>query len=351
MKFLRHYMGICLFRRKNMDLSKYELKNIGFKANIDFHVGKNDWRKASITKYYLYNDKIYGLIILSSGQKMGAVDLETWINNRRIRVNNCSGVLPQYIKELHKKNIKPVYKAVEPQMCKKNFNIDSVFDDIEEITNYLDSRNVTSFLHFSPVCNLDSILKNGICSRNYCNFHNIRFQPTDEKRLDNLKDLISLSISFPNYQMRYKKEQEMKQHFIIIEIDPSIIKKFGVAERRFCNMNASSAKINKVIGPNLNHLKSMFAVEGVRKSIELPSQYTTDPQAEVLVKGPIPIEYIKKIYFNNSKDFSYYFEKYQSPLFSRKETFFMYRKDYAYHQTHAKIMKEDNTIWPEDLPF
>jgi hypothetical protein len=102
-------------------------------------------------------------------------------------------------------------------------------------------------------------------------------------------------------------------------------------------MNASTSKNNradKTIGPNLKHLKSMFYSENIlRKMKELPSHYTTDPQAEVLVKGPIPIEYFKKIYFDNSKDFTHYFEKYHSPLFVEDRSYFKYRKDFAYHQT------------------
>lgn len=234
-------------------------------------------------------------------------------------------------------------------------NLSFEVDDIGKILEYLDSRNVASFLHFSPICNLDSILKNGICSRAYCDRSGIKYQPTDDTRYDDLKDFISLSISFPNYQMRYKKKQEMKQRFIIIEIEPSIIKKFGVDERLFCDMNASISKKNrpdKIIGHNLKHLKSMFYSENIiRKHRELPLYYTTDPQAEVLVKGPIPVEYFKKIHFNNSEDFFCYFEKYHSPLFVEDRSYFTYRKDFVYHQTYAKTVKEDNTIWQEDLPF
>ena len=316
-----------------MNISKYELKNISFKANVDFCVANGDWRKATITKFYNYKDKILGLIILNDGQNVGVLDLEKLVSNGRIKVNNCKESLPDYIRELHNKSINPIYKAVEPQNSKKGL----AFDDIAEITDYLDSRNVTSFLHFSPICNLDSILENGICSRNYCDKCGIKYQHTDATRYDDLKDFISLSISFPNYQMRYKKEQEMKQRFIIIEIDPSIIKKFGVDERLFCDMNASISKNNrtdKTIGPNLKHLKSMFYSENIiRKMRELPLHYTTDPQAEVLVKGPIPIEYFKKIHFDNSKAFSHYFEKYHSPLFVEDRSYFKYRKDFAYHQT------------------
>ena len=229
-----------------MNISEYELKDISFKANVDFCIADGDWRKATITKFYNYKDKIFGLIILNNGQKVGVSDLEKLVSNGRIRVNNCKESLPEYIRYLQNKNKNPIYKTVKP-----------LIDDIDEIKSYLDSRNVTSFLHFSPICNLDSILKNGICSRNYCDRCGIKYQHTDATRYDDLKDFISLSISFPNYQMRYKKEQEMKQRFIIIEIDPSVIKKFGVDERLFCDMNASTSKSNradKTIGPNLKHL-------------------------------------------------------------------------------------------------
>ena len=51
--------------RKNFKLPKtmegeYELKDISFKANVDFCIADGDWRKATITKFYNYKDKIFG---------------------------------------------------------------------------------------------------------------------------------------------------------------------------------------------------------------------------------------------------------------------------------------------------
>lgn len=328
-----------------MDINEYELKNIVFKANIDFCIRHNDWRKAFITKYYLYNNRVLGLIVLTTGQKVGVFDIAKLIGENRIRVNNCNKFLPDYIMELYNKSHFPIYKIRAYQKAKQ------IADELEEITNYLNERNVTSFLHFSPISNLDSILKNGICSRAYCNSHNIKFQQTDENRLDKLNHMISLSISFPNYKMRYMKQMQLKQNFIIIEIDPSVIKNAGIDGHLFCDTNASAARDKKVIGPNLKHLKAMFANENLRKNRKLPLHYTTDPQAEVLIKGPIPIEYIKKIHFENNKDFSYYFEKYRSPLFDKDRKFFTYREDYAYHQNNNKTLKEEDMTWQEGLPF
>ena len=36
--------------------SEYELKNISFKANVDFCIANGDWQKATITKFYDYKD-------------------------------------------------------------------------------------------------------------------------------------------------------------------------------------------------------------------------------------------------------------------------------------------------------
>lgn len=328
-----------------MNISEYELKNINFKANIDFCVKHNDWRRAYITKYYLYNNKVLGLVTLTTGQNAGIHDIAKLIEENRIRVNNYSNSLPDYIMELYSKSITLAHKNAITKKTKQ------IADEIDEITNYLNSRNVKTFLHFTPISNLDSILENGICSRSYCNSHNIKFQPTDENRLDRLNYMISLSISFPNYKMLYMKQHQLKQHFIIIEIDPSIITECGIGDRLFCDTNAAKTSYKKGMGPNLKHLKAMFSDENVRKNRDLPLCYTTDPQAEVLIRGPIPIKYFKKIYFQNHKDFSYYFEKYRSPLFDKDRKFFDYRKDYAYHQKKEIIMKEDKITWLEDLPF
>ena len=80
--------------------------------------------------------------------------------------------------------------------------------------------------------------------------------------------------------------------------------------------------------------------ENIRKTRELPLYYTTDPQAEVLIRGPIPVEYIKKIHFENNKDFSYYFEI----PFSKTELANYLSVDRSAMSTELKRMKEENII-------
>jgi hypothetical protein len=97
---------------KELNISEYELKDISFKANVDFCIADGDWQKATITKFYDYKDRIFGLIILNNGKKAGILYLEKLVSNGRMKVNNCKESLPEYIRNLQNKNKNPIYKII-----------------------------------------------------------------------------------------------------------------------------------------------------------------------------------------------------------------------------------------------
>ncbi len=87
-----------------------------------------------------------------------------------------------------------------------------------DIIQYLENeRHVRYLVHFTPVENLKSILVNGIAPRLY-------FEDgedcvvTDETRLDNHPECSCFSISFPNYQMFYRKRVETGKEFAVLLI-------------------------------------------------------------------------------------------------------------------------------------
>ena len=71
------------------------------------------------------------------------------------------------------------------------------YEDKFVVRNILGSRGVKYLFHFTPINNLDSILKNGLYSRNYVNENFFNYVFPDSDRYDGLNDGICLSLSFP----------------------------------------------------------------------------------------------------------------------------------------------------------
>ena len=77
----------------------------------------------------------------------------------------------------------------------------------KERSEILKERNIKKIVHFTKVENLESIFENGILSVNRLNDSSIAYSPSDPFRLDDKLNMISTSISFPNYKMFYSKRK------------------------------------------------------------------------------------------------------------------------------------------------
>ena len=168
-----------------------------------------------------------------------------------------------------------------------------------EELNYLKKIGVNYLVHFTPARNLESILRHGICPRQYMDKHDIRYRYTDESRFDGKNGYTSFSFSFPNRGMLLNKMIENEMSFLALFIDVKVI---GLIDSdRIIYSPSNAAKHDAVWGNGLQYLESMFSNEvtdtdGIvhtRRELNLPNNFTTDPQAEVLIHCIIPPEYIK----------------------------------------------------------
>lgn len=168
---------------------------------------------------------------------------------------------------------------------------------IEEIKKIVESRNIKALLHFTRLENIPSILENGLVSRSSISAEAIF---NDHQRLDERRDTISLSISFPNYLMFYKYRQDMQGKWCVIGINPAVL---WDLECLFCKHNAADSRISSLPDEQLTlpeSLADMFVdsdISPTRADLKLQDCDPTDPQAEVLVKNIIPKEYILGIVF------------------------------------------------------
>lgn len=151
-------------------------------------------------------------------------------------------------------------------------------------------------MHFTRVENLATILDHGLMGRRTLDRRGIPHLINDAGRYDYLPDGISVSISFPNYKMFYSLRQaNATTDWVVLRLRPSIL---WEKQCVFCVRNAADRTVAQV---PVTERMTRRALQGMfenhpgrpnRATLGIPANYTTDPQAEVVVLGPIGPEYI-----------------------------------------------------------
>lgn len=195
-------------------------------------------------------------------------------------------------------------------------------NNIPNIKKVIDKRKITQLLHFTRIENLYSIIEKGLVPVNKQIENSIIAARNDTKRMENHKECTSLSIEFPNYKMLYMlKENNEGTKWVILGLKPELL----VSENHkkyFCYTNAASLLPKVELDISLRwstKFEKMFEdplvyEDGVEKerSNLIPDNFTTDPQAEILVDGLINNGFIKNVYFNSQNDLNYYIENHNN---------------------------------------
>lgn len=174
----------------------------------------------------------------------------------------------------------------------------------ERIRSCILSKKINSLVHFTPIENVTSIAHNGLFSRDELEKHGLDFVRTDEMRLDRLTNYISVSISFPNYRMFFsvRKEFEKKENRSVGRWAVIIIRKEALWELdcKFFFGNAASAEFENRLDERWSSAEAFEKMFGNKKDrINIPEFYTTNPQAEVMIRDEVPRNYIDKIALEN----------------------------------------------------
>ncbi len=188
---------------------------------------------------------------------------------------------------------------------------------LQEISN----RNIDSLIHFTPTINLLGMYECGaIIPRGRLTKlpeYNIEMEDyvefSDNFRYDG-KDFINTSIQHPNSPLFFRFIEDKKEKawikWCIIKISPKYICN---NDTLFSVTNAANSYNRKQIGIDGSYekFKQMFASELIIQSscytkrlnrINLPMNYTTDEQAEVLVKDDILVKDFISVVFQNEVD-------------------------------------------------
>ena len=170
----------------------------------------------------------------------------------------------------------------------------------EGIRRQVEERGIPYLVHFTPISNLASILEHGLKSRNALIGRKYTF--TDEVRADGWLDWISLSVSFPNYRMFYSKRNSLDyvDGWAILLIRREALWELDC---KFILTNAASYQIRMFRDDKWS---SVEAFEDMFDYVEhrgnIPDYFTTDPQAEVMIKNEVPRDFIDMIVVERHAD-------------------------------------------------
>lgn len=220
------------------------------------------------------------------------------------------------------------FHANAPKIVTASYMLERYIDKIKQIRMLiLKGKKIHRLVHFTSLSNLESILSNGLLSREILDLLSYNYVYSDPIRLDNKRDFISNSISFPNYKMFYSKMMEdPKKDWAVLSIDSDIL--IDKLDTEFYRTNCASSNPSKCrFNPCSNEaLEDMYYTSN--REPDLPSSFTTDPQAEVMIKDRIDPSYINCVDTQIFNSDVYYLTNNFHVNYNDGPDLFTYRKDY-----------------------
>lgn len=166
----------------------------------------------------------------------------------------------------------------------------------QQIRDVADRRKIQYLVHFTPIANLALILRHGLLPRTVMNRHvpRIPFVEVDQFRYDGEHSRVSASVSFPNWKMFFKKRNDpsLPAPWVVLVIKASVL-----WERECLFVKTNAAKSGGALddarakGHSADALEEMFTATHAARKQSMYANWTTDPQAEVLVHQGVPVDY------------------------------------------------------------
>lgn len=168
----------------------------------------------------------------------------------------------------------------------------------QRIKTISEQLEVPYLVHFTCIENLNSIIKNGIHSRNSIEQNNFCevYYVNDTLRLDGHTNAISISIGHPNENLLYKlRKKNRNSEWVVLAIDNSVL------WNKNCAFYYTNAASNKFKYERISSLKTPQAFLNMFKDKEgnYKMNYPVDVQAEVLVFDTIEPSLISCVVFNS----------------------------------------------------
>ena len=182
----------------------------------------------------------------------------------------------------------------------------------EKIKRIVEQRQIDTLYHFTQAENLSNIFKYGLLSRKTLEEKKyIESHFSDDKRDDDCRQAVCMSIEFPNSKMFYIKQVAYsKVDWVVLELDARILYEYDCA---FCEINAANHLIREKSFEErmgAEAFKILFRPSNAETQCDW---YPFDVQAEVLVRleheKNIPASYIENIYFKDRETYDKYRKK------------------------------------------
>ena len=199
------------------------------------------------------------------------------------------------------------------------------------IQEYATGRGIQYLMHFTRASNLGSILQRGLVVRNalipegYGDFN-------DQYRIDGT-NAICLSIGFPNYKMFWGLRKDNPGiDWVILVIRPEVMWTLPCA---FCATNAAATSVTAiplVQRSTLTALQAMYADwnDKTRTLLNIPDNYPTNPQAEVLMLEGVPRHHILGVIVLNETTKKSLQAQFPTLDVIVNAGYFRYRRDYEH---------------------
>lgn len=185
------------------------------------------------------------------------------------------------------------------------FNYSNGYDCLN---NFLCEKQIDSLYHFTRIENLANILTYGLLPRDTIEKNNITSHFNDAWRYDNCTNANCLSLEFPNYKMFYSlRKSEPDSKWVVLKFNIKILFNFKCA---YCWTNAGDASMYTTSLQSRMNVDAFFDLYNnrsgypKREDTKIKDCYPTNPQAEILAFGTIPIKYIDCIYFQDYETLS-----------------------------------------------
>lgn len=318
---------ILLRRKKDLSIFLKDKNRNEYEVNEDFASINEKFPNSSITYLPVFLKKLIEEKKLELRELIKSKDLKQSIlkMKKENKILDLKKELKETEKEInHYKQHFNILKSNAPKEIEKVYKYYFWLVD-DDITNFdlseeeklfwkqelidrkkiIAKKQIEHIYHFSPLENLENILKYGILSKSEVKKKNIYSVVTDHSRFDKREDFISTSLSFPNSKLLRFKEY-LHGDFLIFSISPEVLYE-NVAI--FSPTNA--AKYNEVFKPTKwvpfkmlsknEDFERLFEKEEIRKKNNLEHNMPTDLQAEILIYKKIPLSRIKRIFCKNEE--------------------------------------------------
>lgn len=204
-----------------------------------------------------------------------------------------------------------------------------------QIDSFLVEHEIKSLVHFTRLENLASIMRWGFVSVKLQKESGIVSIRNDEQRLDRKLGYTSFSVEFPNHKLFYSyRSRQNTSNWVVISISADVL--FN-NDSIYCISNAAG-KATK--GSDIDDFRAMYSDSNKPRPPLIPKEYTTDPQAEILIKGHINRQYINSVYFISLQAMDEYLTENNPPyaeLCKAEPSFFNHRIDYKQWKTEEEV--------------